>query len=86
MPGTIDISLDFVNVNPVSVELTYSGSSVAVEITEPDAPVIEISFANIGPKGEDASMLWGDLTGDIDDQTDLKNSLKKIKVLALAGL
>lgn len=72
--------------NAINLEFTNDTPKIVLELINENRPPISIEFSMMGPPGADGSMIWGDLTGDIDDQTDLYNRLKKIKALALAGL
>lgn len=67
MPSVIDIELSVDQGDPIEVELNYSATPpVNIVLSEPEAPVIEISFANIGPKGDQGDPGTGG-GGDLSD-------------------
>lgn len=52
MAETINISLDFTPLAPIAITLQKAGSDITIELVRSSIPDIEISFANIGPKGD----------------------------------
>jgi hypothetical protein len=62
MPNVTDISLSLQNLTPIEVSLLYSGGEVAIQLTEPTAPLIQVDFSNIGAKGEPGTTTWTGIT------------------------
>lgn len=64
MAETINISLEFTPLAPIAITLQKAGGDIAIDLVRSSIPDIEISLANIGPKGDKGDPGTGGGSGD----------------------
>ena len=87
-PGVNGTSAGFgtVTASAISLDPTWDAQVSVVTLGPDTAKDFSFTFGiPRGEPGEAASMEWGDLTGDIDDQTDLVNALQAKQNTLVSG-